>query len=94
MSVLQTSLGARSPINHRLVKLRHKINKYAKPHCRVSSKLKPPEVFVVLCFSKVSYVYTTVPMGLVIPKCPVVRQKDRETSQTYGHVSHKVRITL
>jgi len=72
MSVLQTSLGARSPINRRPIKLAHKINKYVKPHCRMSSKLIPPEVFVVLCFRKVSYVYMTVPMGLVTPKCPVV----------------------
>jgi hypothetical protein len=78
MSVLQTSLGAGSPINHKPIKPLHKINKYVKPHCRISSKLRPPEVFVVLCSSKVSYVYVAVPMGLVTPKCPIVWLTDRQ----------------
>ena len=66
------SLGARSQINHRPIKLGHKINKYVKPHSCMSSKLKPLEVFVVLCFRKVSYVVMTVPLGLVTPNCSVV----------------------
>lgn len=71
------------------IELRHTRNEYVKPHSRMQSKLKPPEVFVVLCFRKISCMYMTVPMGLLTPKSLVFRQTDRQADELTGIYSTK-----
>jgi hypothetical protein len=79
----------KSQVHRRPIELRHTRNEYVKPHSHMQSKLKPPEVFVVLCFRKISCMYMTVPMGLVTPKSLVFRQTDRQTDELTSIYSTK-----